>query len=87
MLDEKGSACLQAARSPRRPIQGSPRWPRRPRGPPHRGDARHEGKRLFHVEGYALLIKAWNAFAKGQTLRRLYWSSQEPFPRIVGLQA
>jgi hypothetical protein len=48
-------------------------------------DERHGGKRMFHVEQYALIIKAWNAFAKGQEMKRLSWSSQEAFPKVLGL--
>jgi hypothetical protein len=42
--------------------------------------ARLEGNKLLPVEEYALILKAWNAYVRGQEVKRLTWSSQEAFP-------
>lgn len=34
---------------------------------------------------YALIVKAWNAYAEGQGLTVLRWMKTEPLPRVVGL--
>jgi hypothetical protein len=47
--------------------------------------ARIDGEPMFHVEQYALIIKAWNAYYRGQEVKRLTWSSQEAFPKVAGL--
>lgn len=34
---------------------------------------------------YALIVKAWNAYAAGETITVLRWMKTEPLPRVVGL--
>jgi len=47
--------------------------------------ARLQGQKLLPVEQSALLIKAWNAYSRGQEMKRLTWSTQEAFPKVAGL--
>jgi hypothetical protein len=49
MLDEKGPACLLAARSPRRPTH-PPWWPAALEALVHQCDAPHEGLRLVPIQ-------------------------------------